>query len=132
MFGFPESPSDWGSKEYLRLFVIIMFYVSVRPLIQIMYEKLGNRQRQREKKRTEEELIQRHKQERVREKLGITQDEPDKKELASASVSNVTSVQASLKNRREAREAKKTQKKTRKEEIMEDMPSDEDVSDLVS
>lgn len=132
MFGFPESPSEWGPKEYMRLFVIIMFYISVRPLIQIIYEKLGNRQRQREKKRTEEELIQRNKQERVREKLGITTDESTKKESTSASVSNVTSVQASLRNRREAREAKTSRKKTRKEQIMDEMPSDEDVSDLVS
>lgn len=113
MFGFPENVSDWTARDYLRLLTIVLVYLTVRPLLQGLYKKLGERQREREKKKADEEKIKEFKQQRVREKLGVDEPSEVKEESKSSTKKPVTT-------------------KSRKQAIEDDMPSDDDVSDLLN
>lgn len=129
MFGFPENISNWSGKDYLRLFAFIAFYLTIRPLVQRMYTRLGERQREREKKQVEDEKIRQYHQQRVQEKLGINSE---------GETTSATPGESKLSIRERRR--RERQKKHAPAPVVEEkpavhddgMPSDEDVSDLLS
>lgn len=129
MFGFPESINDWTSKDYLRLFAFVAFYVTVRPLVQRMYTRLGERQREREKKQAEDEKIRQYHQQRVQEKL--ENDGEGKSTAATPAESKLTTRE----RRRLERQRKDAPAPVVEENpVVHDdgMPSDEDISDLLA
>lgn len=115
ILGFPESLGEWGPKDYLRLVVIIGSYLILRPLIQQLMTKMGERRRLREKKAAQEESARRFQQARVQEKLGIDSKSSTTATKAAASATD------KLRNRKGLTKGP-----------ADDMPSDEDVSDLIS
>lgn len=128
MFGFPERVSDWGSKDYLRLFTFVMVYISLRPLIQAFYNRLGERSRKRQAKLEEDKQIQEMKLRRVRELVdnpdsqSDSDSETDEEELESTST---------LRQRKNGASKPAKAVKTKREQILDEMPSDDDISDLV-
>jgi len=135
MFGFPENASDWTKKDYLRLFTVVILYIFLRPVIQKVYEKIGDRRVKREQKKTQEEQIRRHKQELIRDQLAGTSEENSSKKDA---LPNTSSARSSARRaNRAARERVAKLEAERKDAaekatvVDNDMPSDDDVSDLI-
>lgn len=122
MFGFPESVSEWTAKDYLRLFTFIIVYISLRPLIQAFYNRLGERGRKRQAKIEQDKQIKEQKLRRVRELV----DNPDSNSDSDTDLEEEESAATSSAPRSSSKP------KSRKEQILEDMPSDDDISDLVN
>lgn len=133
MFGFPNHISEYGLKEYLRIVVIVCAYALARPIFEKIFFKLSERGRLREKRRREDELARRYKEQRVKERLGISTDTIEKDgltpeaetEASAKSTSAKTSSVSSLLRRKEPK------KETKMQKILNDFDSDEDVSDLI-
>lgn len=124
MFGFPNHISDYGLKEYLRIVVIICVYVLLRPVFEKVFSKLSERGRLREKARREEELARMYKEQRVKERLGISTEATESESTQETTSAKTASVSNILK--------RGSQKKpTKIDKILNDFDSDEDVSDLI-
>ncbi|GMM51623.1 hypothetical protein DASB73_025860 [Starmerella bacillaris] len=124
MFGFPENISDWGPSNYLRLFTFIAVYISLRPLIQAFYNKLGERGRKRQAKLEEDRLIKENKLQRVRELVGSGNDNDDDTSDSEVEEAVTTAV-------KKTPVVKRSKPLSRKEAILADMPSDDDIEDLL-
>lgn len=117
ILGFPEKLGEWGPEHYLRLVVVIASYLVLRPLIQNLMTTLGERRRLKEKKIAQEESARRYQQARVQEKLGISG------ESSTTGTKEDSAASSKLRKRKGA---------SNKKEPEIEMPSDEDVSDLLS
>lgn len=115
-FGFPDSISDYGLKEWLRLVVIVFGYLIIRPhiskLMEMTQKKQNNRQAAEQAEAEAEKLI----------------EDPDKPKSAESSSSTQTWRWG---HKATKRASKKTNKPKTKQQIAEEMDSDEDVSDLL-
>lgn len=127
MFGFPESVSEWGTKDYLRLFTFVMVYISLRPLIQAFYNRLGERSRKRQAKLEEDKQIKEMKLRRVRELV----DNPDSETDSDSETDEEELESSTVRQRKTAAKSTSKTVKTKREQILDDMPSDDDISDLV-
>lgn len=116
MFGFSEYISEYELKYWLRLVVIICGYLLLRPHLLKLAERTQRKQQEREDQKEQEQ------------KASELTEDPDQKEQESPSLSSEPW-------RWGAKAVKKAQKagkgKKTKEQIANEMDSDEDVSDLL-
>lgn len=101
LFGFPENFKDYEAKHFLRLLIIILAYIAIRPL----FVYVGNKVQEAQQKK---------------------QDEQKKREIVSQIYEEVEVGSSSGTGKKQVIRRKKNTS-----EIIDEMDSDPDVSDLL-
>jgi hypothetical protein len=101
LFGFPQNFKDYELKHYLRLVIIILVYLAIRPF----FVMIGNRVEAAQQKKRDEQL---------------------KRDIAEQVYEEVE-----VKNSSSASGAQTIRRKKTKDDIYDEMDSDPDVSDLM-
>lgn len=132
LFGFPDKFSDYEAKHYLRLVVIVLFYITIRPIFVKIGERIQKTQydevslrkiAQAAKERDEKEL-----EEKVAEaKKAEAEADTTSSKKTGAESSALKKADGKLKNRKAPSKTKAS-----KQAGYPDMPSDDDVSDLLA
>jgi hypothetical protein len=119
LFGFPDAFSDYEAKHYLRLLIIVGAYLILRPYLVGVGERIQHRQLNIAQQQLAEHRAQKAK------------EEQEELEAAEKFVSaESTGSEWGWGNNAKASQSNKSSKPRTKQDD-DDMPSDEDVSDLL-
>lgn len=130
LFGFPDKFSDYEAKHYLRLVVIVLFYITIRPI----FLKIGERIQKTQYDEMSLRKIAQAAKERDEKELEEKVAEAKKAEIEAATSKKTEAESSALKKANGKLKNRKAPSKTQasNQAGYPDMPSDDDVSDLLA